>query len=120
MRAVDEHLVAGVGVDVVIRPCSTPKASSSTLTIGTKQFVVQLAFDTTLWTLGSNVLWLTPKTNVASAPADGAETITSGAPASRWAAALSRCGEEAGRLDDDVDAEVAPRQLRRVAHRRAP
>ena len=24
-------------------------------------------------------------------------------------------GEEAGRLDDDVDAEVAPRQVRRVA-----
>jgi hypothetical protein len=33
---------------VVISPCCTPNASSSTFTIGTKQFVVQLAFDTTL------------------------------------------------------------------------
>ena len=36
---------------------------------------------------------------------------------------LVAVGEEAGRLDDDVDAEVAPRQLRGVAlleHDRAP
>ncbi len=45
----------------------------------------------------------------------GAEMMTRGAPPSMWAAALSRVGEEAGRLDDDVDAEVAPRQRLRVA-----
>src|SRR5262245_26538071 len=75
---------------VVIRPLSTPKASSSTLTIGTKQLVVQEALDTTLWASGSNVPSLTPTTNVASAPDDGADTITYGAPASRCAAAWSR------------------------------
>src|ERR687893_150252 len=75
---------------VVIRPRSTPKASSSTLIIGTKQLVVQEALDTTFWAAASNVSSLTPTTNVASAPDDGADTITNGAPPSRWAAALSR------------------------------
>ena len=73
-----------------MRPLSTPKASSSTFTIGTKQFVVHEALDTTLWVAGSNVSSLTPTTKVASAPFDGAETITNGAPASRCMAALSR------------------------------
>src|SRR6478736_5514176 len=71
-------------------PCSTPKASSITFTSGTKQFVVHDAFDTTLWVAASNVSSLTPITKVASAPADGADTTTKGAPASRWAAALAR------------------------------
>src|SRR5262249_53706317 len=75
---------------VVISPDSTPKASSSTLIIGTKQLVVQEAFDTTLWAAASKVSSLTPITNVASAPELGADTITNGAPASRWAAAASR------------------------------
>ncbi len=38
---------------VVISPFSTPKLSSRTFTNGTKQFVVQLAFETTLCFLGS-------------------------------------------------------------------
>ena len=75
---------------MVIRPLSTPKASSSTLTIGTKQLVVHEALDTTLCLAGSNVSSLTPGTNVASAPLDGAETMTKGAPASRCIAACSR------------------------------
>ena len=45
---------------VVMRPLSTPKASSSTLIIGTKQFVVQLAFETTTCAAGSYVWWFTP------------------------------------------------------------
>jgi hypothetical protein len=75
---------------VVIRPRSTPKASSRTLIMGTKQLVVHEALETTLWASASKVSSLTPTTKVASAPEDGAETITYGAPASRWAAALSR------------------------------
>ena len=100
---------------MVIRPCSTPKASSSTLTIGTKQLVVHEALETTLCLAGSNVSSLTPTTNVASAPVLGAETITNGAPASRCSGRLVAVGEEAGGLDDDVDAEVAPRQRLGVA-----
>ena len=38
---------------VVMKPCSTPKASSSTLTIGATQLVVQLAFEITWWVAGS-------------------------------------------------------------------
>ncbi len=75
---------------MVIRPRSTPNASSSTFTIGTKQFVVQEAFDTTLCAAGSKVSSFTPTTNVASAPADGADTMTNGAPASMCIAACSR------------------------------
>src|SRR5436190_3096320 len=70
-------------------PFTTPKASSSTLTIGTEQFVVQEALDTTLWLVGSKVSSLTPTTKVASAPAEGADTITKGAPASRCIDACS-------------------------------
>jgi hypothetical protein len=73
-----------------MRPFSTPNASSSTLTMGTKQLVVHEAFDTTLWEAPSNVSSLTPTTKVASAPEDGADTTTNGAPPSRWRAALSR------------------------------
>ena len=47
------------------------------------------AFDTTLWLAGSKVSSLTPTTKVASAPADGADTITNGAPASRCIDACS-------------------------------
>ena len=75
---------------VVIRPFSTPKASSRTFTMGTKQLVVHEAFDTTVWAAGSNSSSLTPTTNVASAPEHGAETSTRGAPPSRWRAAASR------------------------------
>jgi hypothetical protein len=58
--------------------------------MGTKQLVVHEALETTLCTAGSNVSALTPTTKVASAPDDGADTITHGAPASRCMAALSR------------------------------
>jgi hypothetical protein len=58
---------------------------------------------------------LTPITNVASAPADG------GRHDDERGAGLEVCGrlvagrEEPGRLDDDIDAELLPRQLGRVA-----
>ena len=47
----------------------------------------------------------------------GAVMMTFFAPAARCLAAASRFGEEAGRLEHDVDAEVLPRQLRRVLDR---
>ena len=76
---------------MVIRPFSTPNASSSTLIIGTKQFVVHDAFDTTLCLAGSKVSSLTPIDEAwRRRPLLGAETTTDGAPPSRWAAALSR------------------------------
>ena len=58
---------------------------------------------------------LTPRTTVMSSSVAGAEMTTFFAPASRCLAAFVALGEEAGRLDDDVGAEVAPRQRARVA-----
>ena len=98
-----------------MRPRSTPNASSRTLTIGTKQLVVQEAFETTLCCSGSNVSSFTPTTKVASTPLPGAEITTKGAPASRCFAAAARSVKRTGRLDDDVDAELAPRERRRIA-----
>ncbi len=71
-------------------PLRTPKASSRTLTIGTKQLVVHDAFDTTTWRAGSKASSLTPITKVASASFDGPEMTTRCAPPSRWAAAPLR------------------------------
>ncbi len=50
---------------------------------------MQEALDTTLCWAGSKVSSLTPTTKVASAPADGADTMTNGAPASRCIDACS-------------------------------
>ena len=44
----------------------------------------------------------------------GAEMMTFLAPASRWPFALARGGEDAGGLDDDVDAQIAPGQRGRT------
>ena len=57
-------------------PLAMPKASSSTLTMGTKQLVVHEALETTTSRAGSNSSSLTPMTKVASASADGAEMMT--------------------------------------------
>ena len=58
--------------------------------MGTKQLVVQDAFDTTKSFAGSYWSSFTPTTKVASASLAGAEMITREAPASRWAAASER------------------------------
>ena len=59
---------------------------------------------------------LTPSTTVTSGSLAGrGDDRPSWRRPSRCLAASSRVGEEAGRLDHDVDAEVAPRQRRRVA-----
>ena len=52
---------------------------------------------------------------VTSSLVAGAEMMTFLAPPSMCAVRLGGVGEEAGRLDDDVGAEVAPRQGGRVA-----
>ena len=62
-------------------PLSTPKASSSTLTMGTKQLVVHEALETTTSWAGSNSSSLTPITKVASTSVAGAEMMTRLAPA---------------------------------------
>ena len=56
---------------VVISPLTITKASSSTLTMGTKQFVVHEALETTMSFSGSKSWSLTPMTKVASASPRG-------------------------------------------------
>ena len=74
---------------VVIKPCSSPNASSRTFTIGARQFVVHEAFEMMCWRAGLYVSSLTPTTNVPSASPDGAEMMTFFAPAARWAEAAA-------------------------------
>ena len=52
-----------------------------------------------------------------SGPLAGAVMITFFAPAARCLAAPSRLVKMPGRLEHDVDAEVLPRQLRRILDR---
>ena len=66
------------------------KASSTTLTMGTKQLVVHDAFETTMWRSGSKSSSLTPITKVASASPDGAEITTRFTEPCRWPAASAR------------------------------
>ena len=75
---------------------------------------MQLALLMMWWVAGSYLSSLTPRTIVMSSPFAGALMITFLAPAVDVGAGLLGVGEDAGRLEDDVDAEVAPRQRRRV------
>src|SRR3954469_23138438 len=75
---------------VVMKPCSMPNASCSTFATGARQFVVHDALEITVWFSLSYASSFTPRASVTSAPLAGAEMITFLAPASRWAAALSR------------------------------
>ena len=93
-----------------MRPPLRPKASSNTLTMGTKQFVVQEALDTTTWMAGSNSWSFTPMTKVASASFEGAEMMTRRAPPSRWPAASLRDRETPRGLDHHLDAHLFPGQ----------
>ena len=49
---------------VVIIPRSIPNWSFRTLASGTKQLVVQLPFEITVWAFGSYPWWFTPMTTV--------------------------------------------------------
>ena len=100
---------------VVIWPLSRPNSSTSTLTGGARPLVVQEAFEMTLCFAGSYFSSLTPRTMVTSSFVAGALMITFLTLSWRWARGLRAVGEEAGRLDDDLDAGVAPGDLRRVA-----
>ena len=89
--------------------------SCSTFASGATQFVVHDAFETMWCASGSYVSSFTPSTIVTSGSVAGAEITTFFAPASRCFCAPFAVGEEAGRLEHDVDAEVAPGKCRRIA-----
>ena len=69
----------------------------------------------TLWFAGSYASSFTPMTTVTSSSLAGAQMMTFCAPASRCFGRLVALGEQPGGLDDDVDAELPPRQVRGVA-----
>merc|ERR1719159_2329441 len=75
---------------VVMRPFSMPTPSFiSTWHNGARQFVVHEALETMFMVALSYSVWLTPMTNVLSAPLPGAEMMTLLAPASMWPCAFS-------------------------------
>ncbi len=82
--------VAVAACTVVISPRLIPHLSLSTLAIGARQFVVQLALEMIASPL--YVLSFTPKTNIGVSSLEGADRMTFFAPASRCfcAVALSR------------------------------
>ena len=73
-----------------MKPFSTPKLSTSTLAIGARQLVVQLALEMTSCLALSYISSLTPRQMVTSGPLAGAEMMTFWAPASRCLAAAAR------------------------------
>ena len=94
-----------------------PNASLNTLASGARQFVVHDAFEMMWWRSGSYVV-------LVDAHDEGGVLVGRGRRDQHLLGAgldvLARVGrlrEEAGRLDDDVDAELAPRQVRGVALR---
>ena len=96
---------------MVIRPCSMPKASLSTLATGARQLVVQEALEM-MWCLFAVVVV------VVHAHDDG-EVLVLGRGGddhllrARLAVRLRLClvAEEPGGLDDDVNAQLLPGQL---------
>ena len=75
---------------MVIRPCSMPKVSFSTLATGARQLVVQEAADTTSCFAGSYRPSFTPITMVMSASDTGALMITFFAPQAMCSASPAR------------------------------
>ena len=102
---------------VVIQPFRMPKRSCRTLATGARQFVVHEAFEMMWCVFGSYLSSLTPRTTVKSGFLAGAVMITFFAPGGQVLRGAVAIGEEPGRLEHDVDAEVLPWQLRRVLHR---
>ena len=70
--------------------------------------MVHEAAETTKWRAGSKVSSFTPTTKVASASLPGAEMITRLAPRLDVAGGGLAAGETSRRLDDDLDASLAP------------
>ena len=101
---------------VVIRPFSMPTVSCRTFATGARQLVVHDALEMTWWLSG--VVDLVE----VDAEYDGRVRLGRRRGDDHLLGArvevlggVGALGEEAGRLDHDVDAEVAPRQRRRVA-----
>ena len=98
-----------------MKPCSIPNESCSTFAIGATQFVVHDAFETMWCADGSYASSLTPRTSVMSGSVAGAEITTFFAPAVEMLLCPFAVGEEPGRLEHDVDAQLAPWKRGRVA-----
>ena len=113
VRQVEQLLIVRVGVDGRHPPLLDAEGSWITLASGARQLVVHEAFEM-MWCFdGSYCSSLTPRTTVMSGFFAGAVMMTFFAPAARCLAAPSRSVKMPGGLEDDVDAEVLPRQLRR-------
>ena len=100
---------------MVIKPCSMPKASSSTLTIGTKQLVVHDALDTTLCCGGIERVVVDAHHEGGVGPGARRRDDHERSAGLEVHGGLVAIGEEAGGLDHHVDAELAPRQRLGVA-----
>ena len=95
---------------VVMSPPAMPKASSSTLTMGTKQLVVHDALDTTTWRRGVELV-------VVHAHHEGGVGILGRGrddhtlcPALEVGGGVPRAGETSRRLHHHLDAELLPRK----------
>ena len=111
MRAVDELLVAGVGVHRRHQPVLDAERVVEHLDHRHEAVRRAARVGDDLVLRRVEVLWLTPYTNVASAPFARRGDDDQRRAGLEVGGGLGAVGEEAGRLDDDVDAEVAPRQL---------
>ena len=92
-----------------------PIASLTTLAAGARQFVVHDALEMTWCWSGSYLSKLTPRTTVMSSLEAGRADDDLLRARVEVRLRLRGVGEEAGRLDDDVGAEVGPRQRARIA-----
>ena len=108
VRRVDQPLVAGVGVDRrhhAVRGCRPPRAAPSRPGRGSSSCRTRSRHDVALGVVDSSKL--TPRTTVASAPCRARRPSPCGR-RPRGASRRPARVEPAGRLDHDVDAELAP------------
>ena len=100
---------------MVISPWLIPTVSCSTLATGARQFVVHEAFETTSCLAGSYACSkLTPSATVTSGAVAGAEISDLLGAGGEVLGGVLAIGEQPGRLDHDVRAELAPGERRRV------
>ena len=113
MRQVEQRWSFVYAWIVVMKPCSIVSASCSTLASGATQFVVQEAFEMIVVRLRVVVAVVDAEhdRHVRVRRRRGDDHLLRAA-VEVLCGALA-VGEEPGRLDHDVDAEIAPRQARR-------
>ena len=111
---VENALVVGVGVDGGRSACWMPARSLSTLAAGARQLVVQLALLMMLCRPVVLVVVTPEHEGQVFTLGRGADDDLLGAGMDVQFGLLAR-GEDACALDDDIDAQVAPRQLARIA-----